>query len=138
MIYVLDASALLRYLDGEAGAEVVSSIIKGHLAGTHKVVVSAMHWGEVAGIVCKRHGRPGMGAALSRLSAFGFEIAAVTGDRAVNSALIKLERQISYADALSVNLAGDSVEHILVTANLDLKAAEEDVRIEFLPARPEV
>ena len=135
--YVLDASALLRYLDGEAGAEVVSWIIKGHLAGTHKVVVSAIHWGEVAGIVCKRHGRAGMGAALSRLSAFGFEIVPATVDRAVNSALIKLERHVPYADAFSINLAGDSVEHILVTANFDLKAAEEDVRIEFLPPNPE-
>ena len=31
--YVLDASAVLRYLDDEAGAQRVSEIIKSHLAG---------------------------------------------------------------------------------------------------------
>src|SRR6266702_3276107 len=136
VIYALDASAILRYLDGEAGAELIKQIIKGHLAGKHRVVVSAIHWGEVAGIVCKRHGRGGMDAALSRLSASGFEVVAVTANRAVNSALIKVERKIPYADAFGVDLAGDSAEHVLVTADFDVKAAEEDVRIEFLPPKP--
>jgi predicted nucleic acid-binding protein len=135
VIYVLDASAILRYLDGETGAERVSQIIKGHLAGTHRVVVSAIHWGEVAGIVSKRHGRGKMEDALSRLVAFGFEMVPVTADRAVKSALIKVERKIPYADAFGVELAGDSAEHVLVTADFDVKAAEDDVRIEFLPVK---
>jgi predicted nucleic acid-binding protein len=135
VIYALDASAILRYLDGEAGADVVSRIIKGHLAGKHEVVVSAIHWGEVAAIVCRRHGRAGMHSALSRLSAFGFEIVPVTADRAVHSALIKVEKKIPFADAFGVDLAGDSAEHVLVTADFDLKAAEKDVRIQFLPVK---
>lgn len=137
MIYILDASAILRYLDGEAGAERVSAIIKAHLAGTHRVVVSAVHWGEVAGIVSKRHGRAKMDDALSRLSAFGFEVVPVTAERAVRSGLIKVERKIPYADAFGVELAGDSTEHVLVTADFDVKPAEVDVRIEFLPAKGE-
>ena len=137
MIYVLDASAVLRYLDGEAGAERVSQIIKGHLAGAHRVVISAIHWGEVAGIVSKRHGRARMEDALSRLVAFGFEMVPVTADRAVKSALIKVERKIPYADAFGVELAGDSAEHVLVTADFDVKPAEGDVRIEFLPTKVE-
>ena len=135
MTYALDASAILRYLDGEAGAERVKQIIKGHLAGEYRVAVSAIHWGEVAGIVCKRHGRSGMDAALSRLSAFGFEVVPVTAERAVKSALIKVERRIPYADAFGIELAGDSAEHVLVTADFDVKPAEGDVRIEFLPVK---
>ncbi len=133
--YALDASAILRYLDGEAGSDRVKQIIKGHLAGTGRVVVSAIHWGEVAGIVCKRHGRPGMEEALSRLVAFEFEIVPVTADRAVHSALIKNGRRIPYADAFGVDLASDSADHVLVTADFDVKAAEDDVRIEFLPLK---
>jgi predicted nucleic acid-binding protein len=133
--YVLDASAVLRYLDGESGAARVAEIIKAHLAGSCQVVVSAIHWGEIAGTVYKRHGRAGMDAALSRLSAFGFEIMPVTGSRAMNAALVKTERKIPYADAFGVDLAGDSPEHVLVTADFDVKPAEGDVRIEFLPAK---
>jgi predicted nucleic acid-binding protein len=133
--YVLDASALLRYLDDEAGAERVEQIIKGHIAGKNHVAMSAVHWGEVAGVVWKRHGEAGKGVALSRLSAFGIEVVPVTGERAVNSAMIKQERKIPYADAFGVDLAADSPEHVLVTADFDVKPAKQDVRIEFLPLK---
>jgi predicted nucleic acid-binding protein len=133
--YVLDASAILRYLDDEAGAERVEQIIKGLIAGRNTVAISAVHWGEVVGIVFKRHGDAGLRAAVSRLSAFGMEVVAVTGERALRSAVIKQERKIPYADAFGVELAGDSAEHVLVTADFDVEPAKQDVRIEFLPLK---
>jgi PIN domain nuclease of toxin-antitoxin system len=44
--YALDASAVLRYLDGEAGSDRVAEIIKSHLARTCQAIISAVHWGE--------------------------------------------------------------------------------------------
>jgi PIN domain nuclease of toxin-antitoxin system len=90
--YVLDSSAILRYLDDEAGAERVAEIIKSHLAGGCVAAVSALHWGDVAGITCKLHGRPAMELVLSRLSAFGLPVIAADADRAVRSSLIKLKK----------------------------------------------
>ena len=58
--YVLDSSAILRYLDDEAGATRVAEIIKSHLAGRCAAMIAAPHWGEVAGITCKAHGRDAM------------------------------------------------------------------------------
>jgi predicted nucleic acid-binding protein len=133
--YTLDASAVLRYLDGEAGSGRVAEIIKGHLADRHKVVISAIHWGEVAGVTCTNHGRPAVDLALSRLFSFGFEIVPATAERAVRAALIKGKRKIPYADAFGVELASDSPDHVLVTADFDLKAAAHDVKIEFLPRK---
>jgi len=46
------------------------------------------------------------------------------------------ETQISYADAFGVELASDSPDHILVTADYGVKPAEQDIRIEFLPIKP--
>ncbi len=37
--------------------------------------------------------------------------------------------------AFGVELAADSAEHILVTADFDVKPAERDVHIEFLPVK---
>jgi predicted nucleic acid-binding protein len=133
--YVLDSSAILRYLDDEAGAERVSEIIKSHLAGRCEAIISAMHWGEVAGITHKVHGRRGMDLALSRLSAFGFQIISADEDRAIRASLIKLRRGIPYVDALGVELAADSEDCVLVTADFDFKPASRDVAIEFLPAK---
>jgi PIN domain nuclease of toxin-antitoxin system len=132
--YVLDSSAILRYVDDEAGAARVAEIIKSHLAGRCVAIVSALHWGEVAGITCKAHGKPAMDLLLSRLSAFGLQVAAADADRAVRAALIKLKRDLPYVDAFGVELA-DSEEHVFVTADFDFKAAGRDVAIEFLPVK---
>ncbi len=70
--YVLDSSAILRYLDGDAGSDRVAAIIKDHMAGRCEAVICSLHWGEIAGQICKRRGAPAMELVLSRLSAFGF------------------------------------------------------------------
>ncbi len=110
--YVLDSSAILRYLDDEAGAVRVAEIIKSHLAGGCVAAVSTLHWGEVAGITCKLHGRSAMELVLSRLTSFGIPIIAADADRAVRSSLIKLKRQIPYVDAFGIELASDSRERL--------------------------
>jgi predicted nucleic acid-binding protein len=133
--YVLDSSAILRYLDGEAGAARVSEIIKSHLAGRCAVIISALHWGEVAGITCKIHGRPAMDLVLSRLSAFGFQIVSADADRAVRASQIKLKRNTPYIDAFGIELTTDSPDHVFVTADFDFKSASRDVTIEFLRAK---
>lgn len=133
--YVPDASAILRYLDGGPGSERVAEIIKGHLSGRCNVAVSALHWGEVAGVVCKVHGRAAVDLVLSRLLAFAFGRVDVTPEQAVPAALIKIDRKIPYADAFAVQLASESPERVLITADFDLKAAAHDVKIEFLPRK---
>lgn len=133
--YVLDSSAVLRYLDGEAGADRVSEIIKGHLAGGCEAVISSVHWGEIAGQVCKRRGRAALDMVLSRLAAFGIPVAPVDADRAVRAALIRLKTTIPYVDAFGVELAADSRERVFVTADFDFKVASREVKTEFLPAK---
>jgi predicted nucleic acid-binding protein len=133
--YVLDSSALLRYLDDEAGAARVAEIIKSHLAGRCTAIIAAPHWGEVAGISCKVHGRDAMELVLARLSAFGFAVVPADADRAVRAALIKLKRRLPYVDAFGVELAAESGDRVFVTADFDFKPANRDVKIEFLPAK---
>jgi PIN domain nuclease of toxin-antitoxin system len=133
--YVLDSSAILRYVDDEAGAARVAEIIKSHLAGRCVAIVSAVHWGELAGITCKAHGKQAMELLLSRLGAFGLQVVAVDADRAVRASLIKVQRDLPYVDAFGVELAGDSGRHVFVTADFDFKVVGRDVKIEFLPAK---
>jgi|ERR1700722_6810793 len=133
--YVLDSSAILRYLDGEAGADRVSEIIKSHVRGTCVAVISALHWGEVAGITDKKRGRQTMNLALSRLSTFAIQVIPADGDRAVRAALIRRTRTVPYVDAFGLELASDSPERVFVTADFDFKPASRDVKIEFLPAK---
>ena len=133
--YVLDASAILRYLDGEAGGDRVSEILKEQMRGSCRAIVSAIHWGEIAGRIAKSHGVQNFHSTLSQLSAMGLEVIPASGERAVNSALIKVKRKIPYADAFGVELAASTLNCVLVTSDFDLKPASQDVKIEFLPRK---
>lgn len=135
MTYVLDSSAILRYLDDEAGAGRVAEIIKAHLTGHSDALIAAPHWGEVAGIICKARGKPAMELALSRLSAFGLPVVPADAGRAVRAALIKVKRKLPYVHAFGVELAAEQPDRVFVTADFDFKPAAGEVRIEFLPAK---
>jgi len=133
--YVLDSSALLRYLHNQAGSERVAEIIKGHLAGDCEALTTAPHWGEIAGITCKLYGRREMEQVLSRLGAFGLQVVAADRDSAVRAGLIKVETGIPYVDSFGVELAGRALNRVLVTADFDFKPASRSVKIEFLPPK---
>jgi predicted nucleic acid-binding protein len=133
--YVMDSSAILRYLHNQAGSDRVAEIINGHVAGDCEAVTPAAHWGEVAGITCKLYGRREMEKVLSRLRALGLEVVAADGDSAMRAALIKGETGLPYVDSFGVELAGRGSNRVLVTADFDFKAAGRDVTIEFLPVK---
>jgi PIN domain nuclease of toxin-antitoxin system len=135
--YVLDSSAVLRYLHNEAGANRVAEIVKEHLAGDCVAVIAAPHWGEVAGITRKLYGKREMERVLSLLGSFGLQIYAADADRSVRAALIKLEKDIPYVDSFAVELASHSHgrDRVLVTADFDFKTAARAIKIDFLPKK---
>jgi predicted nucleic acid-binding protein len=132
--YALDASALLRYLDDEAGSLKVSEILNRYVEGDCAVIVCALHWGEMAGILYRRDGRKELDRVLSRLSSVGMQKIAVTHERAVRAALLKADLKIPYADAFGIELA-ENVPCTFVTADYDLKPAADRVEILFLPRK---
>ena len=133
--YALDASAILRYLDGEAGGDRVSAILKEQMRGACRVVISTIQWGEVAGRIFKSHGKQHCYSTLSQILAMGVEVMPASAERAVNAALIKAHKKIPYADAFAVELAASISGCVLVTSDFDLKPAAHDVKIEFLPKK---
>jgi len=105
------------------------------VAGRCEAVICSLHWGEIAGQICKGRGTAAMELVLSRLAAFGIQVVSVDADRAVRAALIKCRTAVPYVDAFGVELTADSHESVLVTADFDFKAAKRNVKIEFLPAK---
>lgn len=134
-VFVLDASAVLRLLDSEAGADRVGEILDLRMAQVAEIAISAVQWGEIAGKVRQRLGEAGQNRAIAILSRFQPILVAATDDRAVHAAELKVDRKISYADAFALDAAMDSPDHVLVTADYGFKAAEDLARIEFLPQK---
>lgn len=134
-VFVLDASALLRYNDNEAGADRVEELLSACALGKAEACISAVQWGEVAGNLRKRFGAAVQAQTMESLNQLLPEIVPATAERAVHAAALKVERNISYADAFALELAMDSPDHLLVTADYDFKSVADLVRIEFLPGK---
>ncbi len=134
-VYVLDSSALIRFLDKEAGFHRVKSLLRDCVEGRVEVRISAVQWGEVAGNMRKRFGASGEVRIMNSLLPSEAKIVPASAERALHAAEIKVDRNIAYADAFALDLAMDSPEHILVTADYEFKAVEDLARIEFLPAK---
>jgi predicted nucleic acid-binding protein len=89
----------------------------------------------VAGNLRSRFGKSKELSILDVLVPSEARIVPVSGDRAMRAADIKVDRKIPYADAFALELAMDSPEQILVTADYDFKAVADLARIEFLPVK---
>lgn len=133
--YILDASALIRYLDGEAGGQRVEEIISACASGQAGVCISAVQWGEVAGNLRKRFGASTEATVMASLLPSKASIVSVTGDRAIRAAALKVDRNLAYADGFAMDLALESSDRILVTADYGFKAVDDLAKIEFLPTK---
>jgi len=133
--FVLDASAIIRYLDDEPGAERVEAILKLATRGTVQVYLSAIQWGEIAGNLRRRYGAADQRRFLDAALPTELQIEPATAERAMRAAELKVDRKIAYADAFALGLALEKPESVLVTADYGFKAVEELTRIEFLPPK---
>lgn len=136
MISVLDASAVLRFLLGEAGDQRVEEILEGSQRGASRAVISAINCGEVVGKIYQSQGRLAAEALATTLQFYGLEIVPVTADRAARAAVLKVDLKLGYADAICVELAASLPNSTIITADYDFVAATALVAIEFLPNRP--
>jgi predicted nucleic acid-binding protein len=134
-VFVLDSSAVLRHIDGEAGVDRVEAIFQMALMGTAEIQISAIQWGEIAGKLRKRAGAQEQKRVLQSLLQLDIIIVSSSAERAVRAAEIKVDRKLAYADAFAIELAMDSPDHLLVTADYDFKDVDDLARIEFLPAK---
>jgi predicted nucleic acid-binding protein len=136
VVFVLDTSALFRFVDKEAGTDRIAEIFAAKEAGKAKVLMSAVHWGEVVHILYRRYGLNGADKPLAEFRVLAIEVIPATEQRAERTAAIRHRYKIPYADAFGVELASDSAHHCLVTADFDVKPAAQDIFIEFLPIKP--
>jgi|SRR6266404_4612063 predicted nucleic acid-binding protein len=132
MTYVLDASALLRYLDREPGFDRVSGLLKRAARGEVNLLVSAVNWGEVASVLHKVHSLSVARVTMSKLRALPLTIVAANADQAEQAGVFTQDFKTPYADAFAGSLALRE-KATLVTADYDFKSAAHTIKIEFLP-----
>ena len=135
MTVVLDASALLRFLDDEAGAERVERLLNQTASGDTLLLMAAVNWGEVVYALAHRQGPSETSDLLKKISSLRINIVPCGAEEAMQAASFKVRHRIPYADAFAASLAIENSAS-LVTADYDFKSLPPGtLKIEFLPAK---
>ncbi len=133
--YVLDASALLRFLHNEAGGARVEQLLIEAQQGQAELSMSAVNWGEVIYIVCRESGLREAQEIVAAIKSMPLSIEAAAADLAEAAALFKERWKVPYADAFAGAL-GERSGATLVTADNDFRRVRSGLILEFLPSKP--
>jgi predicted nucleic acid-binding protein len=118
--YVLDASALLAFLQRTPSAYKVNDLLKEALQERAKVLMSALNYGEVYGKILRDSGPEQALMAIQAVGPLPIEMLDVTPQRACQAADVKVKHKLYYADSFAAALA---IEHKarLVTSDSDFR-----------------
>jgi ribonuclease VapC len=129
--YVLDSYALLVYLQNEAAAVRIESLLDRASAGDIDLYVSVVNLGELAYIVERRLGASTRERVLETLAAFPIQFAEANLDRVLSAAHVKARYPISYADAFAVALAVE-LDATVVTGDPEFQRVASLVSVDWL------
>ena len=131
MTRVLDASALLAYLEREGGHGKISSALTDAIEKESPLLISAVNWGEVCYIVERNFGAKKIDEIKHLLGSFPIDIAPVDGPLAEQAARLKCRYKLGYADALAGALALE-LKAVLYTSDREFQAISRVVKIEWV------
>ena len=118
--YVLDASAVLSLLTGEAGADRIERLLREADRLRTPLLASVANWGEVFYLSWQRHGEQSAREALGDLSQLPIRILPVDLTQAMKAAELKAIHKIPYVDCLAAALA-NLQQATLVTSDRDFE-----------------
>jgi len=133
-IYVLDANALLDFLDDGPGAARVEQLLEDAVRQTHPLLMSVVNWGEVFYHWWQHHGEESARSTMGRLRRLPLELLPVDVSQAVQAGEIKARHKIPYVDCIAAALAL-SRQATLVTSDHDFEKLGRRIQVLWL-ARP--
>jgi len=130
---VLDSHALLTFFQDEAGAEEVEKLLARAEAGTHRLLLCVVNWGEVYYSTMRKISRGAAEEKAREIASLPIELVPVGADLELvrQAAAYKASGKLAYADAFAAALAKLSNAE-LVTGDADFKAIEDEIRIRWL------
>jgi ribonuclease VapC len=118
--YVFDASALVAFLQAKPGDKKVNELLKEATLGRAAIVMSAVNYGEVYGVILRVHGPERARATMSAIQPLPITLVDATPQRAFQAAEVKARYKLYYLDSFAAAMA---LEHkgTLVTSDSDFR-----------------
>ncbi len=118
--YVFDASALFVFLRDKPGASKVEELLTEARRGRAKVLMSAVNYGEVYGLILREYGPEQALTAVQAVRPLPVELEDATPQRACQAADIKAKYKLYYVDGFAAALAVEQ-KATLVTSDSDFR-----------------
>jgi predicted nucleic acid-binding protein len=118
--YVLDANAVLDFLEDGPGAERVEQLFSDARNGSTPLLMSVLNWGEVFYHSWQERGEEDARRTLADLSRLAIELAPVDLSQAIKAGELKAIHKIPYVDCIAAALAS-SRQATLVTSDRDFE-----------------
>lgn len=131
MVKVLDASALMAYLEKESGYEKVKDLFVKAAAGERNLLMTTINWGEVFYILIRNYGFQEADRIQHFIETFPIEMVPVDLALARQAALYKATKKIPYADCFAAALARLRKGE-LITGDKEFKALENEIKISWV------
>jgi predicted nucleic acid-binding protein len=130
-IFVLDTFVLLAYLQDEAGATRVETLLEQAARAKCRLCMSIINLGEMLYIIERREGVARAQDVLALIRQLPLEILPADEQAVFSAAHIKASHTLSYADAFAVASAIQEKAAIL-TSDLEFEAVASLVTVEWL------
>ena len=134
MSTVLDAHALMVYLEREPGFESVKTLLIQALENNTPLLMTSVNVGEVLYIVRREQGASKAEEIEQIIHGLAIKVITVDLDLAREAARSKAHHPISYADCFSAALAKIHGAE-LVTGDPEFEAVESEVQVQWLPPK---
>ena len=131
MVIVLDASALMAYLEKEPGCEKVKNLLARAAESERNLLMSAVNWGEVFYVLVKNYGRVEAEKTMSLIETFPIEVVDADIETARQAALYKAIRKLPYADSFAAALT-KLRKGELVTGDKEFHTVESEIKITWI------
>ena len=133
-VYIMDAFALMAYLNGEPAAQRVREILDdGEKAKCH-IYMSIINLAEVLYNLERNYGLGRAQDALAVIQSLAIEVLPADDQTVFSAAHIKANHPVSYADAFVI-VAAQKLDGIVMTGDPEFYDVTELAKIEWLKSR---
>jgi predicted nucleic acid-binding protein len=128
MVKIIDACALMAYLEKEEGYEKVKNLFIKAAEGDSDLLMTTINLGEVLYVLLREYGQEETAKILKVIETFPIEFISVDLEITKQAAIYKAHKKMSYADCFAAALA-KLKKGELVTSDKELKEVEEEIKI---------
>lgn len=129
MVKVLDASAMIAFIEEKAGCEKVRQLFSEASANKCTLLMSSVNWGEVRYVLLQRYNRAGLEIFDQISPLLPVRIVSVDREVIAIAADLKFEYGLGYCDAIAAALA-KLYKAECVTRDKDFNVLKEEIAVD--------